>query len=149
MRGFTFFETMIVLTLVAIISLVGIMQFSSINNDAQDTSAIQLFRTDMQRAKAEAAARGGRMIVKASSTNTSYSAGIDYPPYSGTLTADTNVFTRNLPLHMTVSFSSTLIFDPRGFLIDANGNMTTGSATLLRNGSGVRAFAIDTLGGVS
>lgn len=148
-KGFTLLELMVVLSLTAILSVVGVSQLATMNSNAENSMAAQLFSTDIMRAKFEASSRGCRVIVKQAANGLSYTIGPDCSPYSAVPTADSILTIRFLPTNMLLSMPVPIIFDSRGFHIDVNGALTTTSATLSRSGSVLKVFSVDTLGGVS
>ncbi len=138
MSGFTVLEVLVVLTLIAIVTGVGIPAFTGLSSAFDRANARAYILQDLKRAQAESITKGCRGIVSIDADNTGYSFGCDYLTYdvAATPSADEVSFRRNLPTGITVAATSNLIFNSRGQAIDANYILNNVTLTLTDSQSG-------------
>lgn len=133
--GFTMLEMVTTLFLLAIVTAVGILNFQPFRDSFRRHTTRQNLDFDIHRAREEAVKAGARGILTVNSGGTSYTVGLDVYPFNSTGTIETTLFTRNLPHNFTLSASQSIIFDSRGFLIDASGAVTNTTLTLSDHGT--------------
>lgn len=145
-KGYSLVELMVALSLSGIVAGIFSLQLDTFYWNSQESRVTETFRADVRRSQAEAQAQGGRIIIAAANSGNSYSIGLDLSPYDSTGIADSTINTRDLPDGFVINVGSGLIFDPRGFVIDATGALTTTSITLQRNGVTFLATGINPAG---
>jgi hypothetical protein len=89
------------------------------------------FEYDLARAQNEAASMGTRVVMTPAADGRSYQFGFDNLPYANPPVIEQPIFTRRLPTGITIGASQAVIFDSRGFLVNAEGNYTTTTITFL------------------
>jgi prepilin-type N-terminal cleavage/methylation domain-containing protein len=129
-RGFSLLEILVVLALLGIIFVFASPQLSSSTPAVERANVFKELRFDISRARTEAAAKGVRTIIAIGEDGKSYSLGYDYLPYNDPIEADDSFLDVNLPNTVSLASSQTIIFDPRGFLVDATGTPTTTALTV-------------------
>ncbi|MCB0333338.1 MAG: GspH/FimT family protein [Bdellovibrionales bacterium] len=132
--GFSILEMMVTVAIASLLAAAAIPQYVELQNSFERSMFIQQLDNDIRRARSEAQAQGMRGILAVSEEGTEYSIGTDGLPTSESATPDTIVLTRDLGSRNTVSLSDSIIFDGRGFLVDSDGEPTTITVTLSRDG---------------
>lgn len=92
--------------------------------------ALQQFRSDVERARAEAVARGCRATVQISSDGKSYDIGFDYWPFTTASTIEEDYFHASFPEHIEVEVAAPIIFDSRAFYVSATGDPSSTTISL-------------------
>ena len=110
--------------------------------------AIIQLQSDLQQTRAKATAEGTRAILALQSGGTSYTLGIDEPPYSDPATADDVILSRSFDGEVSATASRTIIFDSKGFLIDVNGDPVTATFVLNYRGVTYRSGTIQATGSI-
>jgi Tfp pilus assembly protein FimT len=134
-EGFSVIESIIVIAITAILVSTALPDFVAISASFNRREALEIFVADLRRARLEAVAGGARVIVDVNTSGDGYTVGIDRIPYSSTQTPDASLFVRNLPSNINIGTVSQLIFDSRGYLVNATGIPTSLTASLDFNGS--------------
>ena len=132
--GFSLIELMVALGLMGILAAIFSLNFDTIYQNSTQSRVEDVLKADIRRAQAEAQSQGGRVIV-ATTDSSHYTIGVDLFPYSNAGVADTILKTRSLSNGITVNVGGSIIFDPRGFVIDTAGTLTTASVTLQHSGA--------------
>ncbi|GEM_PF-5113971 len=145
-RGFSALELLVVLGLVAILMVMGTLQFVRLDSAAKNSTAWQIFQADIARARSEAASRGTRIIVRAEGDG--YVVGEDVPPYNEDPEEDSVIYTRIFPTGITANFPSVFIFDSRGILVTEAEEPTDITVTFLRGTETLGELTINSFGGV-
>lgn len=145
-NGYSLVELMVALSLSGIVAGIFSLQLDTFYWNSQESRVTETFRADVRRSQAEAQAQGGRVIIASANSGNSYTIGLDLSPYDSTGIADSTINTRDLPNGFVLNLGAGLIFDPRGFVINASGAVTTTSITLQRNGATVLSTAINPAG---
>lgn len=134
-KGFSLTEIMVTLGLSMIFLMFAIPDYSQMSEAVNRRAAREVIDADIARARGTAIAEGARSIITISALNTGYTVGVDYLPYNNPPAADSLVFATQLPETVEISVSDTLVFDSRGYLVDATGTPTTQVLTLSQNGT--------------
>ena len=132
--GMSLLEVVVALTISAIIAGIGILNHNNWSDSFQKKNARQQLELDLRRARQDTMAEGSRGVVTISASGTIYTFGFDYAPYSSPAAIEKVVFNKNLPSDVTLSTSSTIIFDSRGQSVDVNGVLTPVTVTVTLRG---------------
>jgi len=146
--AFSIFEVMVVIALLAILTAVGVLNYSEFKDSFDRSNSLKQIEFDIRRAKAFAVKEGTRGILAPLNNGSSYSFGYDYLPFTVPAVADNQIFLQNLPGKVTVDFDSPLIFDSRGYLIDDFGALVTQKIELSQNGIQFAALEIFPTGAI-
>ncbi|MFN8392338.1 MAG: prepilin-type N-terminal cleavage/methylation domain-containing protein [Bdellovibrionota bacterium] len=130
MDGFTLFEMLMVLVILAIITQSALVGLPELKRSMERNAARQQVEFDLQRARNEALAAGSRAIFTVSATGTSYTVGIDEYPFSSTGVPDSTLFSKELPTNITLSTSALVIFNSGGYVVDTAGNVASSTVSL-------------------
>ena len=118
-------ELLVVLATFSIISAIGASNLPSARSSFVRADARQQFKSDLQRMRAEAQASGGRILLTFNAAHSGYSVGVDYRPFSLSSVPDEILFQRKFESEISIASTHQIIFDPRGLLVDSNGDLTT------------------------
>jgi prepilin-type N-terminal cleavage/methylation domain-containing protein len=129
-RGFSLLEVLTALAISSILALTAVLNVPEVMESFKRSEARQQLFYDIKRARNEASASGARTVMRIDGSGTSYAVGLDRFPFSSTMSMDSQLFLRELPNRITLNQSQTLVFDPRGYLIDSAGDLTTTTLTL-------------------
>lgn len=132
--GFSLLEILTALAITSILALTAVLNIPDVLESFKRSEARQQLFYDIQRARVEATSVGARVVMRINGSGTSYAMGVDNYPYSSGLIMDSQLFLRELPNRIVISQSQTLAFDPRGYLIDSTGDLSTATLTLQSNG---------------
>lgn len=133
-RGVTLMELVTAIALMSIVTAMGVSQLPELIQSVDRNNARHELEFDVARAQSEAAAYGTRLVLAVGSGGTSYSMGFDNLPYAAVPAIEQHIFTRRMRNNMTLSTSQPVVFDSRGFLVDANGTLTTTTITVSHRG---------------
>lgn len=123
--GFTSVELMVVVAMVSILTFTGAQQYLSTLGAFTRMTAISKFQSDVQRARTESIAQGGRGIMIPALTGAGYQMGIDYWPFGSSVAIEKQLFTTDFGNEVGFEASGPIIFNSRGFLVDDAGAPTT------------------------
>jgi Tfp pilus assembly protein FimT len=133
--GFTLVEflfvTVILVSLIAIAGLQYPQMLKSFDRNNSRTS----FEFDIRKARSRALEAGQIVVVEFDLGGTGYSFGNDVAPINDPLAFDSSAFRRQLPNSISITSNKTLAFDSRGFLVDANLQITTAEISLQQDGA--------------
>lgn len=132
-RAFTLLEVIVTLAIMALLSLATVLEVPALLDAFNERNARELFDQDLRRARAEATREGCRVLFQFESGGNIYKVGRDRPPYSSPAAVEEQIMVRNLPKNITVTAGQTVMFDARGYLIDAAGNPSQTSVTFQVN----------------
>lgn len=145
-RGFSIVELVVSMVVLSILVDSALTEFKQLYDSINKRNAEVLVLQDLRYAQASTVEKGCRGIFTIASNGKSYTYGCDYVPYSSTVTADTNIYTRNLPSGITVSSDALIIFNSRGQVIDSSEALQTRYVTLkVLIGSTPTQFNVGTL----
>jgi prepilin-type N-terminal cleavage/methylation domain-containing protein len=134
--GVSLLELLIALSIIAALTATASIQLPPFIESMHKKNARQNLEHDIQRARSEALAIGGRAIITMASGGASYTLGIDRLPYSTSATPDSILMTREVPGAVSVALSTTLVFGPRGLLVDpSSGALTTLTYSISSHGT--------------
>ena len=136
-QGFSMIEMVVVLAILAIVASSALPGYGQMFASFNRQNAVNQIEFDIRRARSEALADGTRGVIAFAGGGSEYSFGIDQLPYSNPAVANTQEFRRVLPKNVTASSSVPLVFDSRGYLINASSGAIT-SATLSINYEGTQ-----------
>lgn len=142
-------EVLTTMGLLSILSSLGLMSFRDMQSSFRKNDARYTLDADLRRARTEAIAEGGRSILTVTSGGKSYRVGLDQFPFSSVGTPDKVLFQRKLPDGIKLSTAQTVVFDPRGYLVDVTGNYTTTAVSLSQDGGAYFSATIFTTGAMS
>ena len=120
--GATLLDLIVGILIMGILILIVVLNLETIDDSYRRRQAKLELEYDLRRAQSAAIREGGRAILTLNSGGTGYTFGVDKVPYSGSGIPDSTLFSRTISNGVTVSSSETLIFDPRGFVVDLNGD---------------------------
>jgi prepilin-type N-terminal cleavage/methylation domain-containing protein len=149
--GFTLFEVLAAMLILAITSFIAIPQFLSLNTSVTRMDVRLQVMQDLRRAQAEAITQGCRGIVTIAPDNKSYTFGCDYLSYDTTIppVADSQSFIRYLPNLFQISADDTIIFNSRGQSVDPFDVLENRTITLSDSSTGtLRSFATGNISGI-
>jgi prepilin-type N-terminal cleavage/methylation domain-containing protein len=131
-QGFTLIEMLISMTILAIFGSAAALHFRATDASFHRMNARSFVIQDLKRAQAEAITWGCRGVLSVSNDGKSYSYGCDFLEYdtNDPPAADRVFFSRKMPLGITVSTSSPLIFNSRGQSVDLDSIMANNSVLL-------------------
>ncbi|MCB0320180.1 MAG: prepilin-type N-terminal cleavage/methylation domain-containing protein [Bdellovibrionales bacterium] len=132
--GYTLVELVAVIFIAGLLMAIAVPSYSELKDSFERSNFINQVEGDIRRARSSAQANGIRNIITLDATGSSYSLGSDSLPVSETATPDIVYLTRSYSTKNTLNFSTTPIFDSRGFVIDSNGELSTITVLLSRNG---------------
>lgn len=138
MHGFTLFELLIAISILAITAAIALPNYTELNASIERMNVRQLLLQDLRRAQAESVTHGCRGIFKIAANNRSYNFGCDYLNYdtSSPPSADSTIFARNLPIYFYAASDMTVIFNSKGQIVDEFGFLDSRQITLSENSSG-------------
>lgn len=125
---------MVAMTIVLVVGIIGIPHYVELKDSLSRSSAKQMFKADLRFTKSKALEDGVRAILDVRAGFNSYELGIDSLPYSMVGQADQQLAVRNLPEGITISTSTAIIFDSRGYLVDGAGSPVSATVTLAQAG---------------
>ena len=136
-KGFTISELLVGMVIVSIIAASSIAFFSDLGPSFDRWNSNIHTLQDLRFAQTLAITEGCRVIVDIADDGKSYAIGCDYLDYDYVAPHDTDkVFlNRTLPDSITLTADTTIIFNPRGQCIEANGNLDSRSITLTSSDS--------------
>lgn len=132
--GFSALEVLVVLAITSIVLATALPDFHALTSSFNRRDSLDVLVSDLQRARSEAVAEGARTIVTVNAGTDGYVVGIDRVPYSVLENPDEVLFTRDFPANVNVGGVAQLIFDSRGYLVDASGTPTSATATITFDG---------------
>jgi prepilin-type N-terminal cleavage/methylation domain-containing protein len=144
--GFSLFELLVVLTLGVILTGMALPEYRATRDSFSRLDAPRQLDFHLRRARSEALASGSRVIVASADSAGGYTVGHDYYPYSANATTDDTFLHEALPSGVTATFSRTIIFDTRGFLIDSAGLPVTATVTFNLRGAAFGTATISSIG---
>jgi type II secretory pathway pseudopilin PulG len=147
--GFSIFETVVVMAVVATFLSIGMHHFDDSASAFRRSESQRQFEADVRRARQEAVAKGSRVALIMEGGNTYYSVGFDYLPYEGAATVEETAFRTSLPDGITLTLSAPILFDSRGMLIQPDGSPTTIVGTFGQGGSTYCAATLFPNGAIS
>lgn len=130
-RGFSLFEVLVVISLIGLSMLTIAGSLSEWQASLNRKEARNHLQSDIRRLRSEAAARGGRTVLVLDGLNRSYEGGVDYAPFNDPPAWDELLFKRDLPRRIELLAAQSIVFDPRGFLIDSGGDLASVTFTFL------------------
>ena len=134
-KGMGIFDLLVTMGILGIIAAIAIPDQSESRGAMNRAMAIAQFDTAITRARAEAVASGARTVFEISVSENAYRVGLDFAPYQVTPTIEEERYVGTLPGDVTMQSSADIIFDPRGYLIDATGATVQLDITFLENGT--------------
>jgi prepilin-type N-terminal cleavage/methylation domain-containing protein len=150
-KGFTVFELLVVLVLSTIFAATALQQYADMSASFNRQNGLRQLESDLRRARAEVVAAGARGVFTIASDGKSYSFGLDYIPFSedDPPESDSQMFRRVLPTDISLGVTN-LLYDSKGFLVDADDlTPTTQSMSLRFEGSEYCAVEISSIGMVT
>lgn len=138
-KGLTLLEVLVTLALTSVVGVTTILSLPAIKAPFDRLNARAQLVQDLKRAQAEAVTVGCRGIFRVAANGQSYSFGCDLLPYDTTNPPKEDVisFSRPLPHLLTMSVSGPIIFNSRGNVVDAWGDMTNIDINLNQSVSGM------------
>ncbi|NMC64512.1 MAG: hypothetical protein GYA55_15205 [SAR324 cluster bacterium] len=133
--AFTLIEMLVTVLLLFVLAYTASSNVPELIQSFGRKNAKQEIDSDLRRARSEATKEGTRVVFEFINGGASYRVGFDYLPYSNPAVADKYIFQQNLSNDVTVSTSAPVIFDSRGYLIDASGDPTTVDIELRQDGA--------------
>lgn len=123
------FELLLTLMIAGVATLSAVLSFPAITTSIHRGEAREAVSSVILRARSEAASAGARGVLTIDNSTGAVTFGLDNRPWSTAPEADTVVFRSLLPRGVTLS-QETLLFDPRGDLIDEESLPTSVTITL-------------------
>jgi prepilin-type N-terminal cleavage/methylation domain-containing protein len=126
-KGFSLLELLVVIVILAIISAGSISQLGELGSSFNRWNSRTYIVQDLRYAQTKAISEGCRAIFQIADDAKSYSFGCDYLPYdySAPYNNDTTFFTRLLPGSIEINSDATIIFNPKGQIINSTGDLDT------------------------
>jgi type II secretory pathway pseudopilin PulG len=146
-RGTTLFELLLSVTIAGMAAVSSALTFPAITTSIAQGQARDAFTAALTRARSEATAAGARGVLQVDNTSGSLTFGLDARPWNIPPRADSVLFRIDLPRGVTLS-QSTLLFDPRGDLIDEESLPTTTTVILALHGAAFGEALLSPTGGV-
>jgi type II secretory pathway pseudopilin PulG len=128
--GSTIFELIITLAVSSILASVALLGFSAVRSSFEKSESRSQLQADLKVLRNSAIEHGARAFLIVNQTGTSYSAALDYAPYSASPVAERILFSRPLPSGITLSVPSGILVNSKGFTISNDGSITTSTITL-------------------
>lgn len=134
--GFNMIEIVVTLSVAVILASTAVSQFTEINTVFDRWNARTLLLQDIRFAQAKSVTQGCRGVIEIAAGGNSYTFGCDYLDYdtSAPIEADVDFLTRTLPNDINFSSDDTIIFNPKGQIIDPTGALDSRSLTLTDTG---------------
>jgi len=142
-------ELLVTVTIISIMTYIMIPGFSEIRASFDRSDARRQILLDIRRVQSEASSQGARGIIVIENAGESYSVGVDYEPFNDPPDYDTELYKRNLPNLITLSVSQDLLFDPRGYLIDSDGELTSSNVAIYHESAPVYSANVYPTGALS
>lgn len=122
-RGFTLIELLIVVVMTSVLARIAYPSFAELRRSFVRNSMKQQLESDVHRVRTEAMRQGVRALLSTSGDGSSYSIGFDYAPYSSPVAIDAGsvIVTRRVANGFSLTVSQPLMFDSRGYGVDADG----------------------------
>jgi len=134
-KGFTLMEALVAIIISSATAYASVPYVIENYHSVQKSIARQQLFSDIKLARSSALKKGTRTVITLNSTNTGYSIGYDYLPYSSTPIIEEKILDRKLPSYITLIFAQTILFSSSGFLISSDEALLTSSGYLMQNGS--------------
>lgn len=136
--GFSVVELLVTITIASILASTAIGQFVEINSVFDRWNARTLLLQDIRFAQAKSVTQGCRGVFTISGGGNSYSFGCDYLDYDTVdpITADAIFINRTFPTSISLSVDDTIIFNPKGQIINPTGALETRTLALTDTGGG-------------
>lgn len=137
-RGFSMLELVVTMTIASILASTAISQFTELNSVFDRWNARTLLLQDIRFAQAKSVTQGCRGVITIAGGGNTYSFGCDYLDYDTTdpIAADTIFINRTLPTSINLATDGTIIFNPKGQIIDSSGALQTRTISLTDTGGG-------------
>lgn len=137
-RGFSVIELVVTMTIASILASTAIGQFTEINSVFDRWNARTLLLQDIRYGQAKSVTQGCRGVFTISGGGNTYSFGCDYLNYdtADPIAADTVFINRTFPTSINLSVDDTIIFNPKGQIINSSGALETRTLALTDTGGG-------------
>ena len=133
--GFSITELLVVFLIGGILAATAVPSYFSFRGSIARSTAVNQLEVDFRRAKVEARKTGSRVILSVGVGGKSYTFGTDSAPYNDPVASDATLFSTDLPSGVTLEVDDTIIFDPRGRLIDSTGALNQRGTVLKQDGT--------------
>lgn len=120
--GYSLIELLVVLTIASIGIVIAVPDYSGLSEPLNRLNARSVVLQDIKRAQAETITTGCRGILEVINGGRGYQFGCDYLPYDNSPepSSDEVTLTRNLPINISLTTSSKIIFNSRGQSVDSD-----------------------------
>lgn len=125
--GFTIIELLISMAVLVILAATSISHYQDLAGSFSRWNTRTYIIQDLRYAQAKSISEGCRMVINIFDDASGYEVGCDYLNYDTTAPVDIDnvFFSRVLPAGVTISTDSTMIFNPKGQIINPNGQLST------------------------
>jgi len=147
--GVTVVEIVTVLSIIAILSAISLPAVFWMYSEYERASARESLQTAILRASSRASALATRVVFAFDNTGHGYSVGPDYTPLASPASPETIERTGELPRSVTINPTQPLLFDSRGYLVDATGQLTEAHLVLSQNGTAFTSMTVGPTAGVT
>ena len=141
-HGYTLLEVLLTVLIFSVLLALAAPSMRELQGSVRRVGVERQLMSDLQRLRGDAGARGTRGVFTVLPGGESYAYGLDWLPFNRPAAVDGDGTLRTLPPGMAIEPEGTLIFDARGFLVDAEERPASASLTLSHDGY---AFAVGTV----
>ncbi len=134
MSGVSMLELLTVLALIGLLITFLQTPLSELWGSFDRNAVRRDLGADLRRAQNEAMQSGVRVIISISVDGAGYVAGRDLFPFTNSFDTAQEIFRRQFPRGIALSGSQSIIFDPRGYLIDQFGQLTSEDISFQQDG---------------
>lgn len=128
--GFTLIEYMVVLTLSMMLVAIAVPNFAALDASFRRMQGRSQVEGDILYARSLALKEGGRVAIIPSQDGTSYKINVGHAPYGAYPGTSTEISARSFPSGVTLVSRDPLVFDSKGHLVNADGEMVKASLVL-------------------
>lgn len=121
-RGFTVLELLVVISIFSLTAGIVLPNVVEITNYLDQSILKKQFESHLRRARVETISSGGIGVLTVEGER--YSFGIDYSPFSNPPAADDQLFAADCPGNTSISSDEIIYFNPRGYLVDEDQELT-------------------------
>jgi Tfp pilus assembly protein FimT len=145
-KGITTIELLITMGIMFAVTSAGALSYRFLMSSFHQSASRNQYEADISRAKSEALREGTRVVIEFLPSGNGYQVGFDYLPFDAPPAIETLVFQRQFPRRITVSPTTQMVFDSRGFSIDEDGVPPPVAQTLADDGVNFASVSISVSG---